>query len=76
MSVIGTSPGAIGTAVAQSHFRSIMVSINAIVFGQPEVYLVYKENLIDNDFVITDEGTRKFLQGFLDKFAANIEKLK
>lgn len=76
MTSIGTSPGAIGTAVAQSHLRSIMVAIDAIFFGQPEVYLVYKEGLIDSDFKITVEGTQKFLQGFVDRFAKEIAKFK
>ncbi|HHG8533841.1 TPA: NADPH-dependent FMN reductase [Legionella pneumophila] len=74
MAAIGTSPGAIGTAVAQSHLRSIMVAIDGVCFGQPEIYLVYKDGLIDNNFSITMESTRNFLQGFLDRFAREIEK--
>ena len=69
MAIVGTSPGSVGTAVAQSHIRSIMVAIDAILFGLPEVYLVYKDGLIDDSFNVTVEGTRKFLQGFLDKFS-------
>ncbi|HAT8180628.1 TPA: NADPH-dependent FMN reductase [Legionella pneumophila] len=76
MAAIGTSPGAIGTAVAQSHLRSIMVAIDGVYFGQPEIYLVYKDGLIDNNFSITIESTRNFLQGFLDRFAREIEKHK
>ncbi|HSW93458.1 MAG TPA: NADPH-dependent FMN reductase [Gammaproteobacteria bacterium] len=72
MAAIGTSPGVIGTAVAQSHLRSIMVALDAIYFGQPEIYLVYKEGLIDQDFNITVEATRTFLQGFLDGYAKAI----
>ncbi len=67
--IIGTSPGAIGTAVAQAHLRSILVGLEAIVLGQPEVYLVYKNELFDENDRITNEGTAKFLQGFLDKFS-------
>jgi len=74
MAAIGTSPGVIGTAVAQSHLRSIMVAIDAIYLGQPEVYLVYKEGLIDHDFTITVKETQAFLQQFLDRFAAEINK--
>lgn len=74
IAAIGTSPGAIGTAVAQSHLKSIMVSIDAVFLGQPEVYLVYKEGLIDSDFKITVEGTQTFLQGFLDRFAKEIAR--
>lgn len=76
MAAIGTSPGAIGTAVAQSHLRSIMVAIDGMYFGQPEIYLVYKEGLIDDNFSITIESTRNVLQGFLDRFAKEIQNYK
>jgi len=72
--IIGTSPGAIGTAVAQSHLRSIMVALGSILLGQPEVYLVYKEGLIDNDYNITNENTKTFLQKFLDSFSDWVER--
>lgn len=39
--------GNVGSAVAQSHLRSILVSIGAIVMGQPEVYFLFKPNAID-----------------------------
>lgn len=73
MACIGTSPGAVGTAVAQSHFRSIMVAENAFLIGQPEVYLVYKEGLIDENHQITQDSTKKFLQQFLEQFVQGIE---
>ncbi|MFI4919710.1 MAG: NADPH-dependent FMN reductase [Legionellales bacterium] len=71
--IIGTSPGVIGTAVAQSHLRSILVAIDAIVMGQPEVYLVYNNELIDEHHHISNEGTTKYLQGFLDTFNLWVE---
>lgn len=67
--IIGTSPGNVGTAAAQSHLRSIMTVLGVRLMGQPEVYLVYKEELIDENFLITNEGTKKFLHEFLNKFA-------
>jgi chromate reductase len=75
LAAIGTSPGAVGTAVAQSHLRSIMVAEGAMMIGLPEVYLVYKEGLIDDNAVITIESTRKFLQDYLDKLTTSIKKL-
>lgn len=66
--IIGTSQSSVGTAVAQSHLRSILVAIGALVIGQPEVYLIYKNDLLDENYKITNEGTAKFLQDFLDKF--------
>lgn len=69
MAIAGTSQSSVATAVAQSHLRSIMVAIDAILMGQPEVYLNYNASLIDDNFNITVEGTQKYLQGFLDRFA-------
>ncbi len=67
--VIGTSPGVIGTAAAQSQLRTILVTVNTILLGQPEVYFVFKQGLIDEDNNITNEDTKKFLMGFLDAFS-------
>lgn len=66
--IIGTSPGAIGTAVSQSHLRSSLSSIGVPVLGFPEVYLVYKEGLIDDNSNITNPDTIKFLTNYLDRF--------
>ena len=71
--IIGTSQGAVGTAIAQSHLRSILVSIGVILLGQPEVYIVYKNELINANYHITNEDTVKFLQGFLDRFSDWVE---
>ncbi|MDR3491331.1 MAG: NAD(P)H-dependent oxidoreductase [Gammaproteobacteria bacterium] len=71
--IIGVSPGVVGTAVAQGHLRSILVAIGAIVMGQPEVYFVHKDELYDANNNITNEDTKKFLQGYLDKFSGWIE---
>ncbi len=67
--IVGTSQGSVGTAVAQSHLRSIMVPLGIILMGRPEVYFVFKEGLMDAECNITDENTKKFLQGFLDNFS-------
>lgn len=74
--VIGTSPGTIGTAVAQSHLRSILVTVNTILLGQPEIYLVYKNDLIDADYNFTNEDTKKFLLNFLNVFKDWVECYK
>lgn len=66
--IIGTSPGNVGTAAAQAHLRSILVAIDVILLGNPEVYLIFKDNLIDEHFAIKNDDTRKFLQYFLDEF--------
>lgn len=66
----GASGGAAGTAVAQSQLRSLLPVLDLHVMPQPEVYLQYKPDLISDDFHITNDSTRAFLQGFIDKFVA------
>lgn len=68
MAMLGTSPGNVATAVAQSHLRSIMVAVDGVLLGLPEVYIIHKDELIDDNYNITVEGTQKFLQTFLEKF--------
>lgn len=72
--IVGTSPGAIGTAVAQAHLRSVLVGVGVNLMGQPEVYLVNKPGLISDAFEVTDEKTNAFLSGFIGKFAEHIER--
>jgi chromate reductase len=72
--ITGTSPGAIGSALAQQHLRTILVSLGTILLGG-EAYVTFKPNLIDEHGAIGDESTAKFLQGFVDRFAALVEKL-
>jgi len=71
--IIGTSEGAVATAVAQSHLRSILVAIDVILLGSPEVYLLYKKDLFDENYNITNETTKKFLLEFLGKFSDWVE---
>ena len=72
--ITGTSPGAIGSALAQQHLRSVMVSLGTILLGG-EAYITFKPNLIDADGNIGDETTRKFLEGFLGRFADLVTRL-
>jgi chromate reductase len=72
--VTGAAQGAISTALAQHHLRHILGVLGVVVSGG-EAYLQFKQGLIDANDVITDEGTRAFLKGFLDQFAALVGKL-
>jgi len=72
--ITGTSPGAIGSALAQQHLRSVMVGLGATLLGG-EAYVTFKPDLVDQNGNIADEGTRQFLQGFIDRFAALVRQL-
>ena len=68
--IVGTSGGAIGTAVAQSHLRHIVAVCDMKLLPLPEVYLVNKPGLIADNFEVSDENSRAFLVGYVTKFAA------
>jgi len=71
--VTGTSPGAIGTALAQQHLRRILGAQGVLLMGG-ETYITFKQGLIADDGAVTDESTRGFLKGFLDQFAALVTR--
>ncbi len=73
--ITGTSPGAIGTALVQANLRTVMLGLGMTLLGG-EFYVQFKPNLIDENGKITDETTEKFLQGFIDRFATLVTKLK
>lgn len=65
--VIGTSPGSIGTAVAQSHLRSVLCFCNSPLMNNVEAYIQFKPGLITADGEVTDESTEKFLRNYLSE---------
>jgi chromate reductase len=68
--VIGASIGATGSALAQQHLRNSLTFVDVTMLAQPEVFIQFKDDsLIDAEGNITNEGTRKFLQGFIDRYA-------
>ncbi|MDR7135992.1 chromate reductase [Lysobacter niastensis] len=71
--VIGISVGAIGTAIAQQHLRNTLAYLDMPTLGQPEAFLQAKDDLFDADGNI-GEGSRKFLQGWMDRYVQWIQK--
>ena len=67
--VIGASIGAIGTAMAQQHLRNVLAYLDMPTMGQPEAFIQAKEGLFNADGSI-GEGSRAFLQGWMDGYAA------
>lgn len=71
--VIGASVGAIGTALAQQHLRNVLGYLDVPTLGQPEGFIHAKEGLFDADGNV-GEGSRKFLQGWVDAYAAWVKQ--
>ena len=68
--IVGASIGQIGSAVAQQHLRGILAYLDVPTLGQPEVFLHVKDGFFDGAGNIASEGTVKFLQGWMDRYAA------
>lgn len=64
--IIGVSIGAIGTAAAQQHLRTILAYLDMPTLGQPEAFLK-ADDVLDDDGGIAD-GSRKFLQDWMDAY--------
>jgi chromate reductase len=73
--VIGTSPGAIGTAVAQQQLRSVLSFCNSPQMNSPEAYIQFKPGLIDADGRVADERTTEFLRNYMSEFHAFIARV-
>ena len=71
--VIGASVGAMGTAMAQQHLRNVLAYLDVPTLGQPEAFIHAKDGLFDEAGDI-GEGSRKFLQSWLDRYVAWVKK--
>lgn len=71
--VVSVSPGALGAFGANHHLRQSLVFLNMPCMQQPEAYLGGVADKFDGDD-LRDEGTRKFLQGYIDAFATWVER--
>ncbi len=74
--VAGTSPGNIGTAVAQGHLRSVLAYLNVPAMGQPEVYVAFKpDDLIDMEGNVSVKSTEEFLRSVMMAFEAWVTQI-
>ncbi|MFL9825059.1 NADPH-dependent FMN reductase [Rhodoplanes sp. SY1] len=70
--VIGVSVGAIGTALAQQHLRTILAYLDMPTLGQPEAFIQMKDGLFDADGSI-GAASRDFVKGWLDRYLAFVK---
>jgi chromate reductase len=72
---IGTSPGKIGTAVAQQHLKSILGFCNSPQMNAIEAYIQFTPGLITDDGEVTEDSTAEFLRDYMKQFHAFIERV-
>lgn len=73
--VIGASPGAIGTAVAQQNLRSVLSFCNSPQMNAPEAYIQFKPGLFSESGEVTDESVARYLQDYMAEFYAFINRV-
>jgi chromate reductase, NAD(P)H dehydrogenase (quinone) len=74
--IVSSSPGAIGAFGANHHLRQSLVFLNVPTLQQPEAYVSHVDKLFDEDGKLTSDGTRKFLQEFMQAFANWVERAR
>src|SRR3979490_939792 len=74
--IVSSSPGAIGGFGANHHLRQSLVFLNVPTLQQPEAYVGHADKLFDEHGKFANDGTRKFLQEFMQAFANWIETIR
>src|SRR5690348_902307 len=73
--VIGTSPGAIGTAVAQQQLRGVLCFCNSPLMNTVEAYIHFSPGLIDDEGNVGKEDTAEFLRNYMREYAAFVQRV-
>ena len=73
--VIGTSPGKIGTAIAQQQLRSVLSFCNSPQMNAPEAYIQFTPDLVTDDGRVTNASTEDFLRKYMEDLQAFIERV-
>ena len=73
--IIGTSPGKIGTAVAQQQLRSILCYCNSPLMNAVEAYIQFEPGLITDDGEVTNKKTAEFLSTYMSELHGFITRV-
>ncbi|MFF4793611.1 NADPH-dependent FMN reductase [Streptomyces sp. NPDC001276] len=73
--VIGASPGAIGTAIAQQSLRSVLSYCNSPQMNAPEAYIKFSPEVFTEDGQVTNSDTEEFLRRFMEEFRDHIVRV-
>ena len=73
--IIGTSPGKLGTAIAQTHLRSILAFCNSPLMNSIEAYIHFEPGLIAEDGTVANPSTEQFLRNYMEEFQGFIQRV-
>ena len=74
--VVSGSPGAVGGFGANHHLRQSLVFLNVPTMQQPEAYVSHVNKRFDELGKRVSDGTRKFLQEFMQAFVNWVETIR
>ena len=74
--VLGASVGSPGTCMAQQHLRNVLAYLDVPTMGQPEVFIHFTKDLIAADGKVTNSGTEKFLQDFVNHYVTWVKRFQ
>jgi chromate reductase len=72
--IVGASPGKLGTALAQQHLRNVLAFLDMPTLGQNEAFIQIGEDYFDAQGDIADPANKRFLQGWMDRYAQWVKK--
>ena len=76
VAMTGTSPGGIGTAIAQQHLRQILAIQHSVVMPG-ETYITFKTpDMIDDAGLVADDSVRDFIASFGQRLANLVALMK
>ncbi len=74
--VISLTPGALGAMAANHHVRQVLLAVNLAAMPYPEAYIPDAGTLFDESGSLKSAETRRFLQVFMEAFAAWVARLR
>lgn len=69
--ILGVSPGALGTSMAQQHLRNVLAVLDMPVLGLPEVYLHYREDMFAENGALAG-GARELCGKWMDAYLKHV----
>jgi chromate reductase len=73
--VIGASPGALGTALAQQSLRGVLSFCDSPQMNAPEAYVRFKPDVFTSNGEVVDEHTERFLRDFMEAFRDHVVRV-
>jgi chromate reductase len=73
--VIGASPGALGTGLAQQSLRGVLSFCDSPQMNAPEAYVRFKPDAFTSEGEVVDEHTKHFLRNFMEEFRDHVVRV-